>query len=130
MATIEDLLEDVVKEIKEVEGAAVVNLESGLPIASFSVSQVIDIAVAAASYAEVVKANEKALELLGGVEKVGETEDILITTTRVYILIRKLGQKHYYGIALNRGGNLGFARVIMKKHEVRLLEALKELGEI
>ena len=126
----EDLLEEMVKEIKEVEGAAVVNIDSGLPIASFSLSQVIDIAVAAAAYAEVVKANEKSLDLLGGAEKVGKTEDILVSTTRLYILIRKLGQKHYYGVALNREGNLGFARVIMKKHEVRFLEALKELGEI
>ncbi len=86
--------------------------------------------MAAATYAEVVKANEKALDLLGGVEKVGETEDILVSTTRMYILIRKLGQKHYYGVALNRTGNLGLARVIMKKHEVRFLEALKDLGEI
>ncbi len=130
MAELQEILEKSAQEIPELMGTSIVNLESGLPIATYSPDPNFDVAVASAVYAEVLKANNRALELLGGPEAVGETEDILITTDMAYILIRQLGEKHYHGVAITRKGNLGLARVIMKKYEIPFLEALKELGEI
>ncbi len=130
MAELQELLEKAAGEISELMGTAIVNIESGLAIATYSPDPNFDVTVAAAAYAEVIKENNKALDLLGGPEVVGETEDILVTTDRAYILVRQLGEKHYHGVALNKKGNLGLARVIMKKYEIAFLEALKELGEI
>ncbi len=130
MAELQEILEKAAGEVSELIGTAIVNLESGLPIATFSPNPDFDVAVASAVYAEVLKENNKALELLGGAEVVGETEDILVTTDRAYILVRQLGEKHYHGVAITKKGNLGLARVIMKKYEIPFLEALKELGEI
>ncbi len=130
MSEIQKILEKSAGEIPEILATSIVNIESGMPIATYSSDPSFDDTVASAVYAEVLKQNNRALELLGGAEVVGETEDILITTDKVYILVRQLGEKHYQGVAMTRKGNLGLARVIMKKYEIAFLEALKELGEI
>ncbi len=130
MSTLQELLEKAAGEIPELIGTSIVNFDSGLAIATYSPDPNFDVTVASAAYSEVLKQNNKALELLGGPEIVGETEDILVTTDRAYILVRQLGEKHYQGVAMTRKGNLGLARVIMKKYELAFLETLKELGEI
>ncbi|MEO0321473.1 MAG: hypothetical protein AAF447_00810 [Myxococcota bacterium] len=103
----------------------IVNIASGLSIGGGSIDPDFDATVASASYAEVVKSNARALELLGmGADT---TEDILITTQNAYILIRLLGKEYYHGVAIARDGNLGLARVIMRKFEPAFLSALRRL---
>ena len=43
------------------------------------------------------------------------------------MLIRMLGPEYYHVLAVNRKGNLGLARAIMKKHQPRLLRAISDL---
>ncbi len=130
MPNLQEILKKCAEEIPELVGTAIASIDSGLALASFSTNPQFDVTVGSATYAEVLKENNKALELLGGPEVVGETEDILITTDKIYLLLRHLGSRHYHGVAISRQGNLGLARVIMKKYEVSFLEALKDLGEI
>ncbi len=130
MPNLDEILVKFKGEIPEFMATAVVNLETGLYIAGIASDTRFDYQVASALYSEVIKAHEKGAEMLGGEEVLGETEDILITMEKVYILLRKLGKKHYHGLAITRKGNLGLSRVIMKKYEPFLMEALKELGEI
>ncbi|MGF1465998.1 MAG: hypothetical protein ACFCGT_07675 [Sandaracinaceae bacterium] len=113
-------------EVPSFVSTDVVNVGSGMSIGGGSIDPAFDATVASASYAEVVKSNRRALELLGlGADT---TEDILITTERVYILIRMLGTQYYHGLAIGRDGNLGLSRVIMKKYEAIFLRELQALA--
>ena len=85
-----------------------------------------DATVASASYAEVVKTQTRAMQLLG--MDPGSTEDILITTRSTYILIRLLGCDYYHCLAVGKDGNLGLARMIMRKYEPIFLDRIKALG--
>jgi predicted regulator of Ras-like GTPase activity (Roadblock/LC7/MglB family) len=126
MNRLQKLLDDFRDEVPEFVSTDVVNTESGLSIGGGSVDPSFDASVAAACSAEVVKSNRRALELLGlGADS---TEDILISTRKVYLLIRMLGKEYYHVLAVSRKGNLGLARAIMKKHEPRLLAAVGELA--
>jgi predicted regulator of Ras-like GTPase activity (Roadblock/LC7/MglB family) len=100
----------------------IVEVESGLSISGGSIDPNFDASVASASYAEVVKSNSRALQLLGMDN--ASTEDILITTKGTYFLIRMLGSHHYHLLAISRQGNLGLARVIMKRYEPQFLQAI------
>lgn len=104
----------------------IVHIESGLSWGGGSIDPNFDASVASASYAELVKSNARALDLLGA--GAASTEDILITTKDLYILIRMVGRDHYHGLAITRQGTLGYARAIMKKYEPQILEAVREIG--
>jgi predicted regulator of Ras-like GTPase activity (Roadblock/LC7/MglB family) len=126
MNRLQQLLDEFRDEVPEFVSTDVVNVESGLSIGGGSVDPNFDASVAAACSAEVVKSNRRSLELLGlGADS---TEDILISTRKVYLLIRMLGAEYYHVLAVSRKGNLGLARAIMKKHEPRLLSAVGELA--
>jgi predicted regulator of Ras-like GTPase activity (Roadblock/LC7/MglB family) len=114
-------------DVPEFVSTDVVSYESGLSIGGRSIDPDFDGSVAAASYAEVVKSNRVALELLGlGADS---AEDVLITTDRVYILLRLLGDSEYYHfMAITRRGNLGLARALMKKHAPTILRAVGGLA--
>lgn len=125
MSRLQEILDALREEVPEFVSTDVVNVESGLSIGGGSADPQFDSSLASATSAEVVKANRNALELLGlGADS---TEDILITTESVYLLIRMLGAEYYLVLAVRRKGNLGLARAIMKKHQPRLLAAVGEL---
>ncbi len=130
MAALNEILEKFKSEIPEFLSTDIIRIEEGLSVGGGSIDPNFDASAASALYSEVVKANKKALELLGGADNVGETEDILVSTDKIYVLMRMLGEKHFQGLAITRKGNVGLARVIMKKYEPLFLEALKELGEL
>jgi predicted regulator of Ras-like GTPase activity (Roadblock/LC7/MglB family) len=102
----------------------IVNIDSGLSVAGGSVDPNFDASVASACYAEVVKSNAQALELIG--LGANTSEDICISTRDAYILLRMLGREHYHGLAITKMGALGYARSIMRKYEPSFLQALKD----
>ena len=112
-------------EIPAFVSTDIVHIESGMSIGGGSIDPAFDASLASASYAEVVKSNRRALDLLGmGADS---TEDILITTERAYLLLRMLGNQYYHGLAISRDGNLGLCRMIMKKYEPVFLEQIRGL---
>lgn len=126
MSNLQQVLDAFREEVPEFVSTDIVNIDSGLSIGGGSADPDFDASVASASYAEVVKANSRALDLLEiGAES---TEDILITTERVYVLIRRMGDEYYHVLAVGRKGNLGLARAIMKKYEPKLLESIGDLA--
>lgn len=111
-------------EVPDFVSTDMVNIDSGLSIGGATIDPDFDPSVASACYAEVVKMNRSALDLLG--LGANSTEDILVTTTKVNILVRMLGSEYCHVLAITRKGNLGLARAIMKKYEQVLLKGVAE----
>ncbi len=113
-------------EIPEFVSTDIVEIETGLSVGGGSIfPDTFNSSVASALYAELVKANERALEALGGEPNVGVVEDFLITTSKSYILILIYpNKKYYHGLAITRQGNLAFARIVMKKFQPEIIKAL------
>ena len=122
IASLPEILQAFRVDVPGFVSTDIVEVESGLSISGGSIDPSFDASVAAASYSEVVKSNSRALELLS--MDPSSTEDILITTKSTYFLIRTLGSSHYHLLAISRQGNLGLARVIMKRYEAQFLQAI------
>jgi len=119
------ILEEFSSRIDQFIACDVVNITTGMTLANVSADPNFDASLASAVYAEVVKANRRALDLLGvGADS---CEDILITTDNVLLLMRMLGSDHYLGLAIGQKGTLGMARAIMRKFEAGLLAVVSEL---
>ncbi|MBW2038881.1 MAG: response regulator [Deltaproteobacteria bacterium] len=116
------VLEEFKCEVPNFIAAEVVGIDDGIPIVAISSDPTFDPNIAAAYYAEVVKANEKALKAL---ERGHKIEEVLLTTDEFYLLLRILPDNRFYlGLAIAKEGNLGMARMIMKKYEDRFIESL------
>lgn len=124
MSVLQQELDKFRDEVPEFVSTDMVNIESGLSIGGATIDPDFDASVASACYAEVIKLNRRALELLG--LGANSTEDLLVTTKKINILVRMLGVEYCHVLAISRKANLGLARAIMKKYEQVLLEAVKD----
>ncbi len=116
------VLEEFKREVPNFIAAEVVGIDDGIPIVATSSDPTFAPDVAAAYYAEVLKVNEKALKAL---QKGHRIEEVLLTTDEFYLLLRILPDSRFYlGLAIAKEGNLGMARMILKKYEARFLESL------
>ncbi|WP_063036596.1 hypothetical protein [Nocardia pseudovaccinii] len=103
-------------------GAAVVDYSSGMALGMLGSSKALDLQVAAAGNTEVVRAKLRTIEQLQIKEDI---EDVLITLTGQYHIIRPMTGRKSKGlflyIALDRGrANLALARHRLKSIEEEL----------
>jgi hypothetical protein len=119
-------IETALKEAMSIEGAtgaALVDWESGMALGTLGGGKYLDLDLAAAGNTEVVRAKMRTVESLRLDDSV---EDILITLTKQYHLIRLLnnadGQhKLFLYLVLDRGkSNLALARHNLKRIESEL----------
>jgi len=119
---ISETLENFRKEIPGFISTDVVNLIEGISIGGGSVDPKFDSSVASAYYATVVTSYLKALE---AIDPTLESEDLLITTDKMSLLIRVLGSTGYYhGVAVTNDSNLGICRLVMKKFESAIVKSI------
>jgi hypothetical protein len=119
-------IETALKEAMTIDGAlgvAVVDWESGMSLGTLGGGKYLDLEVAAAGNTEVVRAKMRTLASL----RINDTiEDILITLTKQYHLIRPLKSSGGEGglflyLALDRAkSNLALARLNLKRIEADL----------
>lgn len=100
-------------------GAAVVDYNSGMALGMLGGSKELDLQIAAAGNTEVVRAKMRTMDSLGVNE---EIEDILITLSNQYHIVRPMTSRKSRGLflylALDRNrGNLALAR-----HRLRSIE--------
>jgi hypothetical protein len=116
-------IETALKEAMSIEGAlgaALVDWDSGMPLGTLGGGKYLDLDLAAAGNTEVVKAKMRTLESLRLNDQV---EDILITLTKQYHLIRLLkstagAQMLFFYLVLDRPkANLALARHHLKRIE-------------
>jgi len=123
MSQLPDIIEEFQQQVPGFVSTDVVEIDSGMSIGGGSIDNEFDSDMASASYAEVIKSNRRALELLGMDDQ--STEDILITTEMAYLLLRELNDQYYHGLAISRDGNLGMARMLMKRFSGKILDAIQ-----
>jgi CheY-like chemotaxis protein/predicted regulator of Ras-like GTPase activity (Roadblock/LC7/MglB family) len=122
VSAINVIVEELIREIPDVIAAEVVSIDEGVPLVATSTDSAFDPDIAAAYYAEVVKTHEKALEAL---RKGRKLEEVLVTTDEFYHIVRPLpGTRCYVGVAMAAKGNVGMARMVMKRYEERFIETL------
>ena len=116
-------IETALKEAMSIEGAigaALVDWDSGMPLGTLGGGKYLDLELAAAGNTEVVRAKMRTLQSLNMNDTI---EDILITLTKQYHLIRLLGdpggrQSLFLYLALDRAkANLALARHHLKRIE-------------
>jgi predicted regulator of Ras-like GTPase activity (Roadblock/LC7/MglB family) len=122
MPSLSELIDEFQEDVPGFIATDIIDLSMGMSIGGTSVDPDFDAETASASYSEVIKSNRRALELLG-MER-DSTEDILITTDEVYILLLELDADHFQGMAIAKDANLGMARTMMRQYAQRFIEAL------
>ncbi|MBO3272901.1 hypothetical protein F1C16_14145 [Hymenobacter sp. NBH84] len=108
-------VQEILKELPSLVAVAVVETETGMPLAAHSNVASFDIETAAAYNTEVVKQKLKAISAL----KLNQTiQDILLTLTDQLHLLKLSpnGQKFIYLAVNSRDTNLAVARQVLKSH--------------
>ncbi|MFC0531296.1 hypothetical protein [Phytohabitans kaempferiae] len=119
MGSIETTLKDAMT-IEGAVGVALVDYSSGMTLGAAGGSAELDMAVAAAGNTDVVRAEMRAMELLG---LAGGIEDILITLDTQYHLIRPLNARGAHGLFLYLALNKTRANLGLARHQLRRIEA-------
>ncbi|MDO7850599.1 hypothetical protein [Hymenobacter convexus] len=106
------VVQDVLNDLPGLVAVAVVDITSGMALASHSNSPSLNPETAAAYNTEVVKQKQKAMSAL---KLTGENiEDILITLTNQFHLIKLAGNKFIYLVVNSRETNLAIAREVLR----------------
>jgi len=121
------ILEKMADDLPGFVASAVVLAEDGLSVAKLSRDPSVDAETTSAYLGVIVKSNLKAIKLLTG-EQV--TDDILITTDKHYFLIRHVETKPcFLFLMAKRNEWLGRARLLMRKYEKEVIDALDRKGK-
>ncbi|MFI5527597.1 hypothetical protein ACIA8O_03470 [Kitasatospora sp. NPDC051853] len=105
-------------------GVALVDYTSGMALGTLGGSAELDLNVAAAGNTDVVRAKVRAIELLGLKEAI---EDILITLSTQYHLIRPLTNRSGKGLFLYLAIDKNRANLAMARHQLKRVEAELEV---
>ncbi|WP_441247143.1 hypothetical protein [Kitasatospora sp. McL0602] len=121
-------LETTLKEAMTIEGAigvALVDYGSGMALGTLGDSNEIDLNMAAAGNTDLVRAKMRTMEMLG--QHDNEIEDILVTLTTQYHLIRPLTTQGGRGLFLYLALNRTRANLAMARHQLKRVEATLEV---
>ncbi|MEU7892701.1 hypothetical protein AB0B45_07525 [Nonomuraea sp. NPDC049152] len=105
-------------------GAVVVDYGSGMALGALGGSKDLDLQVAAAGNTEVVKAKMRTMDSLGLKDVI---EDILITLTGQYHIIRPMTGRGGKGLFLYLALDRGRANLAMARHQMRSIEEKLEV---
>lgn len=105
-------------------GAAIVDYSSGMALGSLGGSKELDLQVAAAGNTEVVKAKLRTMESLGIKDGI---EDILISLSTQYHLIRPITGRSGKGLFVYLALDRGRANLALARHQLRTIEEKLEV---
>ena len=112
------------KIVQSVDGslAAIIMAYDGIPIDEVSIEQTeFDTQLLSVEYATVLKEIKRAVDVI----KMGELEEVSISTTRTCIVVRVLNDELFAALILSRDGNIGKGRYMLK---LKSFEVLQELA--
>jgi predicted regulator of Ras-like GTPase activity (Roadblock/LC7/MglB family) len=94
----------------------------GIPIDEISIEQSeFDTQLLSVEYATVLKEIKRAVNVI----KMGDLEEVLISTTRTCVVVRILTDDIFAALIMSRGGNVGKGRYMLK---LKSYEVLRELS--
>ncbi|WP_138959935.1 MULTISPECIES: hypothetical protein [unclassified Streptomyces] len=120
MYNTETALKEAMTAIDGTLGAALVDYSSGMALGTLGGSKELDLSVAAAGNTDVVRAKVRTMEMLG---LKSEIEDVLITLSDQYHLIRLLKSRNNSGLFLYLALDKDKANLAMARHQLRRIEA-------
>ncbi|AGI88359.1 hypothetical protein ACFU9O_13580 [Streptomyces albidoflavus] len=124
MANTETSLKEAMSIIEGATGVALVDYTSGMALGTLGGGKDFNLEVAAAGNTDVVRAKLRTMEHLGLKE---EIEDILITLSGQYHLIRLLKSRGGNGLFLYLVLDAGRANLAMARHQLRRIETELEV---
>ncbi|QKW23030.1 hypothetical protein HUT16_31620 [Kitasatospora sp. NA04385] len=124
MAAVETALKDIMSAIEGTIGVALVDYNSGMALGTIGGGSDLDLNVAAAGNTDVVRAKLRAMELLNLNEAI---EDILISLSTQYHLIRPLTSRTGKGLFLYLALDRNRANLAMARHQLKRVEAELEV---
>lgn len=110
--------------VQSVDGAlaAIIMAYDGIPIDEVAVEQSeFDMQLLSVEYATVLKEIKRAVDVI----KMGDLEEVSISTTRTCIVVRILNDDLFAALIMSRDGNIGKGRYMLK---LRSFEVLRELS--
>ncbi|MEV6169538.1 hypothetical protein AB0L99_15095 [Streptomyces sp. NPDC051954] len=119
MANTETALKEALTSIEGATGVALVDYTSGMALGTLGGSKNFDLGVAAAGNTDVVRAKMRTMEHLG---LKGQLEDILITLTDQYHLIRLLSGRSGNGLFLYLVLDMKRSNLAMARHQLKKIE--------
>jgi hypothetical protein len=105
-------------------GAALVDLASGMSLGVLGGTSELDLAVAAAGHTDLVRAKVRTMEMLG---QSGAIEDVLITLTTQYHLVRPLTSRSGAGLFLVLVLDRARSNLALARHRLQRIEAELDL---
>lgn len=120
MAQMESALADAMSTIEGAVGVALVDYTSGMALATLGDNQALDLNIAAAGNTDVVRAKMRTMEML---ELQGSIEDMLITLTAQYHIIRPVTGKNGGGLFLYLVLDRKRANLALARHRLARLES-------
>jgi hypothetical protein len=125
MAKPAELMNKFAEECDSFIASSIFDPSTGQGIVDKSIIEGFDNSIPNAYFSETIKENDKALKALKANTK---TIDYLITTNAMYLLVRAIeGTKYFQGCAIQKSGNLGLTRELLKKYESLFAAELKKL---
>ncbi|MEU5950980.1 hypothetical protein [Streptomyces sp. NPDC047525] len=120
MSNTETALKEATTSIEGVIGAALVDYTSGMALGTLGGGKDLDLSVAAAGNTDVVRAKLRTMEMLGLKD---EIEDILISLSSQYHLIRLIKGRNNNGLFLYLALDKSRANLAMARHQLKRIEA-------
>ncbi|MEU6986834.1 hypothetical protein ABZ946_25920 [Streptomyces sp. NPDC046324] len=124
MVSVETSLKEAMTAIEGSLGVALVDYTSGMALGTLGGGKDLDLAVAAAGNTDVIRAKTRTMEMLGLKEDI---EDVLITLSGQYHLIRLIKGRGGNGLFLYIVLDKGRANLAMARHQLKRIEAELEL---
>ncbi|MDH6120422.1 hypothetical protein [Kitasatospora sp. GAS204B] len=124
MADADNSLRQAIASIEGAIGAALVDYGSGMALGTLDGGGGLDLTVAAAGNTDVVRAKFRTMEMLGLNDSI---EDILISLSSQYHLIRPLTSRSGKGLFLYLALDKRRANLAMARHQLAKIEAELEV---
>lgn len=123
MSTLDTSLKEMMS-IDGAVGAAVVDYNSGMALGMLGSSKALDLSIAAAGNTEVVRSKMRTMDQLGLKDAI---EDILITLSKQYHIIRPLTGRKSQGLFLYLAMDRQRGNLAMARHQLKTIEEELEI---
>jgi predicted regulator of Ras-like GTPase activity (Roadblock/LC7/MglB family) len=116
-----ETLKGLVDNVTGGQGAVMMGYD-GIPIDEFVLGDAsLDVQLLSVEYATLLKEIKRTVELL----QIGEMEEISITTDLSRVIVRPVSQEFFVVLVLDREGNFGKGRFLLKREAPKLAEELQ-----